>query len=110
MKKVNGYRQAPGLEWRILKKMLKLALASALVPLMVSGFARLLPMDISEMPVSKQLVSVDIFSIALAITAFTALFTLAFGCVVVVIMKGPRYTADSYELNDADHPKNRKDG
>lgn len=105
MKKVNNYRQASGLEWRILKKMPRLALAATVIPLMMSALARLIPMDGSVASVSKQLTSIDIFSIAIAVTAWTALFTLAIGCVLVVVMKGPRYVADSYELNDSELPK-----
>ena len=104
MKKANNHRHAAGLEWRILKKMPKLALAATLIPLMISAIARLIPMDGEISSISKQLTSVDIFSIAIAVTAWTALFTLAIGCVLVVIVKGPRYIADSYELNDSDRP------
>jgi hypothetical protein len=28
----------------------------------------------------------------------------AIGCVVVMIMKGPQYTSDSYPVQDADRP------
>ena len=42
--------------------------------------------------------------IGAAIFLATMLVTLAIGCVVVLIMKGPRYSADSYPVDDAEHP------
>jgi hypothetical protein len=34
----------------------------------------------------------------------TAVLTIAIGCIVVMIMKGPAYVADGYELDAADAP------
>lgn len=48
---------------------------------------------------------VDITSIAIVVTVWTAVFTVAIGCFVVVMMKGPGYVADAYELVDTEHPK-----
>ena len=48
---------------------------------------------------------IDIAAIALIITAWTAVLTLAIGCCVVVIMKGPAYVADRYDLSDAESPR-----
>jgi len=103
--KVSNRRQAPGLEWIILKKIPKLMLAATAVPLLMSLIGRLLPLDSDVHNVSKQISTIDIFSIAIGVTAWTALFTVAIGCVVVVIMKGPRYKADSYEMNESEDPK-----
>ena len=104
-RKVNNHRAAPGLEWRILKKMPVMMLGATLVPLLMSGLARVLPLDLAQASSAKQILSIDIFSIAIAITAWTALFTVAIGCVVVWIMKGPRYEADSYRMNESERPR-----
>ena len=40
-----------------------------------------------------------------AITAWTAVFTIAIGCTIVMLMKGPAYVADRYPLSDADEPR-----
>jgi hypothetical protein len=37
-------------------------------------------------------------------TVWTAVLTIAIGCFVVVVMKGPAYVADRYPLQDADEP------
>ena len=42
--------------------------------------------------------------VVLLMTALSLVLTVAFGCVIVMIMKGPQYTSDSYELQDADRP------
>jgi hypothetical protein len=35
---------------------------------------------------------------------WTLVLTLAIGCAIVMLMKGPAYVADPYELNDSDSP------
>ena len=40
----------------------------------------------------------------LAIFHLTMVLTVAFGCVIVMIMKGPQYTSDSYPVQDAERP------
>ena len=47
---------------------------------------------------------VEILAISLVVTGWTAVFTVAIGCAIVWIMKGPAYVADAYELIDADGP------
>jgi hypothetical protein len=36
---------------------------------------------------------------------WTAVFTVAIGCVVVMLMKGPGYVADGMELSHRDKPR-----
>lgn len=50
------------------------------------------------------LMRLDFVLIGAAILHLTVMLTLAIGCVVVLIMKGPRYSADSYPVQDADRP------
>jgi hypothetical protein len=47
-----------------------------------------------------------IVSFAIALTAVTAIFTVAIGCVIVWVMKGPAYVADPYPLQDSEEPAN----
>lgn len=35
---------------------------------------------------------------------WTLVLTLAIGCAIVMLMKGPAYVADAYEMNDSDKP------
>lgn len=108
LKKLNTPKQPPGLEWKIFKRLPRLFLASTLIPLMVSLLGRLVyPFD-SDVDRLKEITSIDIFSIAMGVTLWTAVFTLAIGCIVVIIMKGPTYVADSYEMKDSNYPVQRR--
>ena len=93
----------PGMEWQILRKIPGLLLAATIAPLLVAWGARLWLAD------AKQIMSIDIFCFAIAVTMWTALLTIAIGCVVVHIMKGPAYAADSYEVSHADRPRSGSD-
>jgi len=52
----------------------------------------------------KQTEFINIISISVLITIWTAIFTVAIGAFAVYIMKSPVYTADSLELIDSEHP------
>ncbi|MDJ0939305.1 MAG: hypothetical protein QNJ00_06045 [Woeseiaceae bacterium] len=98
LKKVSERVEPPGLEWKLLKLMPRAMLFGTLVPALLSLGARLLIRDGHPADIAKQVLSVDIFSIALLITAWTAILTVSIGCIVVFIMKGPAYEADSYSI------------
>jgi hypothetical protein len=101
----DSIREAPGMEWFILKKLpLTLALGT-LLPLVISLTNRFIPPEGTAVQIAKQLKIVDITSIAVIVTVWTAVFTVAIACFVVVIMKGPAYVADAYELVDPERPK-----
>ena len=104
LRKLHNRRQPPGLEWVILKRLPKYLLASTSIPLLMSALGRWLPIQGAAADITKYQTSIDIFAIAIGVTAWTAVFTVAIGCVIVVIMKGPAYVADAYELHDADQP------
>lgn len=109
MKKIHRQRYIPGLEWRILKAMPKSSLAGTLIPILMSILVRVLPSDLTGEALLKQHTTIDILSIAIAITAWTAVFTITIGCIVVMVMKGPTYRADSYPLKDSNHPRKKRE-
>jgi hypothetical protein len=80
------------------------------VPLIIAGLAYLTAPDGSTAAIDKHVQSAWILAVSLAITGYTAVFTVAIGCVVVWIMKGPAYVADRYELVDAEQPARRAGG
>jgi hypothetical protein len=100
-------REAPGLEWSLLRKLPLVLLLGTLVPLAISLANRAFPPDGAAVEVAKHTKTIDILCIATAVTAWTAVLTLAIGCVVVVVMKGPAYVADAYALQDAERPRRR---
>ena len=103
----NSRRAAPGLEWIILKKLPLALIAGALIPLALSVVNRLFPPAGTVDQIAKHINSMDIIAIAIAVTVWAAVLTVAIGCIVVVIMKGPAYVADAYEVRDAEYPESR---
>lgn len=102
--KLPSRRGSAGMERVILRLLPKTLLAGIAIPLLMAVGRRLLPPEGTDAEVAKAIATVDIFSIATAATVCTAVFTVALGCIVVVIMKGPAYVADAYDLNDANRP------
>ncbi len=104
-KKIHHRRYVPGLERVILKKLPLYLAGGTLVPVFMAILARFGPFaGFTEDP-AKMVLSVDILAIALVITVWTAIFTVAIGCIIVRVMKGPTYVADSYELQDSERPR-----
>jgi hypothetical protein len=99
-------REPPGLEWRIWKKLPVLLIAGTVIPLIAYGLAHLFP-PADVQPVQKHLGLVGILVTATIITVWTAVFTVAIGCFVVRIMKGPAYVADAYPLIDSEEPREK---
>ena len=103
-RKLHTHRSPPGLE-RVIWRRLPLAfLGSVLVPVGLVVGTRWFPPDGPDYLVAKTTATVDIFAFALGLTAVTAVVTVAIGCIVVMIMKGPAYVADGYSLDAADRP------
>lgn len=96
--------EPPGLEWSILRRLPKALLIGTLIPVSLSILARAVPYA-QGVDRAKSVMSIDIFSVATALTFWTAVLTVAIGCIVVAIMKGPAYVADAYPLVDAGRPK-----
>lgn len=105
-KKLHGRRVPPGRELQILKSLPRVALAGSLAIAALSVLVRVLPPQ-PDIDVAKHIQTVDIFAIATGITFLTAVFTVAIGCVVVHVMKGPAYVADAYPVEHADEPAAR---
>ncbi|MGB5440638.1 MAG: hypothetical protein WBN57_09770 [Gammaproteobacteria bacterium] len=100
----NSRRHAAGLEWVVLKKLPAVLLVGTLLPLFISLAMRFFPQDGTSSEIAKQVKLVDIMTIATVATVWMSVFTVAIGCCVVVIMKGPAYVADAYEVPDSDRP------
>ena len=106
LKKLPGHpRAASGMEWTIFKKLPGIFLGGlALIGLITWGFHQW-PPEGNEFEVAKHLLNIDIFAIGLAVVHATAVGTIAIGCVVVMIMKGPAYVADGIPMVDAESPE-----
>ena len=92
--KLPGFIQSPsGLEWKILKKIPLLLLISGILPGLVifKLYLTTETLKADQLKVIYQCVGI-IFSFWFFIGVVTI------GCVVIIIMKGPAYVADPYEL------------
>lgn len=99
IRKVNDYREPPGLEKLVLKKLPLYWLGGTCIPLLLSALARMLPPDGSVVEIAKRVHMIDYLAAGAIMTVWTAVLTVAIGCLVVVVMKGPHYAADSYYLD-----------
>lgn len=104
--RLHDRKTPPGLEVQILKRLPRITLVGTLTILALPVIARFWPRE-PGVDAAKHIKSVDIFAIATEITLITAVVTVAIGCVVVHIMKGPAYVADSLPVSHADRPQRR---
>lgn len=104
LRKVEGRRTPPGAEVRILRKLPLITLVGTLAILALPALVRAWPVQ-AGVDAAKHVRSVDIFAIATAISLLTAVVTVTIGCIVVYIMKGPAYAADSLPVEHADSPR-----
>lgn len=100
----NTHRYPPGLEWQLLRRMPGILLVGTLLPLLVAGLARLLFWTGGAEETAATLRMLDIYVIATVMLHWTLVLTLAIGCFIVMVMKGPAYVADPYPLPDAERP------
>lgn len=101
-------KTAPGIERKILRHIPQLFIFGILGLGLPSLLARLFPISGSVGEVQRWIGTVDIYVISLIIFYCTAVFTIAFGALIVMIMKGPAYVADAYPLIDFDKPYSKK--
>ena len=104
LRKVEARQTPPGAEMRILKRLPRITLVGTLLVLAMPVLVRVLPPD-PAIDAAKRVRSVDIFAIAAEISLITLVVTIAIGCVIVHIMKGPAYAADSLPVEHSDRPK-----
>ena len=104
LRKLHERKVAPGLEVEILRWLPRITVIGSLAIGALAVLVRLLPPE-PGVDVAKHIKTVDIFAIASSITFLTAVFTVAIGAVIVHIMKGPAYVADSYPVAHSDRPK-----
>ncbi len=105
MKKNSHAVRAPaGLEWRLIKILPKLCFTGLLALLLAWVLSQVLPFNGDSQQIARNLRTFNFTLIGLAIFHVAMILTVAFGCLIVMIMKGPQYTSDSYPVLDAEHP------
>ena len=89
-------RSPPGREWALFKRLPAILLLGTALPL---GLALALWWAAPGQPSAaeeRDLLLLTYQLIGLVVLHWTLVFTVAIGCVIVLLMKGPAYVADSY--------------
>jgi hypothetical protein len=106
LQKLPGFqRSAHGLEWALWRKLPLIMVVGTALPLMGAGAVRLWATEPLS-PATERLVTLaDYFAVSLVVLHWTLVLTVAIGCVIVMLMKGPAYVADGYAVSDSDQPR-----
>ena len=107
--KLSGFQRSPaGLEWKIWKKLHIILAVGTTLPLLASAVAYVLDgLD----PATQNARAVEQFfyvMLGVVILHWTLVLTLAIGCVIVMLMKGPAYVADAYPMEEPPHATKTK--
>ena len=95
--KLKGFQRSPaGLEWQIWKRLHLILAAGTVLPLLASAGAYVLDGTESARAVEQFFYVM----VGLVVLHWTLVLTLAIGCVIVMLMKGPAYVADAYEMKE----------
>jgi hypothetical protein len=106
LRKLPGYRRSPaGLEWRLLRLMPSVWLAGTVLPALAALAARWLITAGAAAEVARRIQLFDYMMIGLVIFLWTLVLTVTIGCIIVWLMKGPAYAADSFEVSHSDEPQ-----
>lgn len=106
LKKLPGFQRTPyGFELRLLRMLPSVLLAGTVLPAGLAGLARLLFNQGTVSEIEHNIQTFDFVMMGLVIFIWSAALTVAIGCVIVWLMKGPAYVADGYEVSHSDKPK-----
>src|SRR5215217_5035477 len=110
-KKLPGFRRSPsGLEWRILRKIPLILLVGTLLPGMVSLLSHVLLPKLDHVNAAATMQWIDFMMIGVVTIHWSWTGTLAIGCIIVILMKGPAYVADAYPLPEQGDPASKAGG
>ena len=101
----NSIRTPSGLEWSLWKKLPAIAFIGTLLPLLALGAMHWWADPQTSAAQDRMLQLADIVVIAVLVFHWTMVVTVGIGCVIVMVMKGPSYQADSYPISHSDAPR-----
>lgn len=101
----DGRSAEPGLEWTLWRKLPLITLAGTLLPILVAGLVWL--MDDAGPGAAQERWQQVLAYMALGAILFhwSMVATVALGCIIVMIMKGPAYVADGFGVSHRDQPR-----
>jgi hypothetical protein len=97
-------RSASGLEWALWRKLPAIWAVGTALPLLVLGAYHGLA-DATTPAAERALLLTDYVVVGVVVFHWTAVLTIAIGCVVVIVMKGPAYVADGLAVSHSDQPR-----
>lgn len=100
----NTTRSASGLEWKLWRKLPLILLVGTSLPLAVAVALHLMT-DTQNGADTRWLQIMDYVVAGVVVFHWSAVLTIAIGCVVVMLMKGPGYVADPMEVSHSDKPR-----
>lgn len=106
LKKLPQSRRAnSGLEWLLWRKLPLIALLGTLLPLLSLGLVHLLADPQASAADIRWLQMAGYVVGGVIVFHWSMVATVAIGCVIVMVMKGPGYVADGYRVSHSDQPR-----
>lgn len=107
-KKLPHTRRAnSGLEWLVWRKLPLIALSGTLLPLLGLGLLHLFAEPQAGAAEVRWLQIADYVVGGVIFFHWSMVITVAIGCVIVMVMKGPGYVADGYRVSHSDKPREK---
>lgn len=105
LQKLPGFtRSAPGLEWALWKKLPWIGLIGTALPLALVALAYWVTPENPSPAAQRELAQWLYIAIGVVMLHWALLLTAAIGCVIVMLMKGPAFVADGFEVQHTDSP------
>ena len=110
LKKLPSTRRAnSGLEWVLWRKLPLIAFVGALLPILFLALAHWLADPQASAADARWLQLIDYMVLGVLLFHASMLMVVAFGCVIVMVMKGPAYVADGYPVSHSDQPRQNRE-
>jgi hypothetical protein len=95
-------RAAPGLEWALWRRLPAILLWGTLLPALTVLVRHLLADGGTTVQLERELMVWTYQMIGVVVLHWSLVLTLALGCFIVRVMKGPAYVADAYPMDELD--------
>lgn len=105
LNRLPGFQRSPaGWEWWIWRRLPSILLGGTLAPAVVMAVVWWMQPGSPSPAEQREAWHWAYIAMGVVVLHWTLVLTLAIGCVIVMIMKGPAYVADAYPVPHSDHP------
>ena len=104
-KKLSHSRTASGLEWTLWRRLPLIAVVGTLLPLAGLALVYLLANSQPDPAEARWLQMLNYVVGGVIVFHWSMVATVAIGCLIVMVMKGPGYVADGYRVSHSDQPR-----